>query len=168
MAAELRLEAFLPYRLSVASNRVSDAVATTYRALFGLRIPEWRVIAVLAEGRATTQQSLAKATRMDKVTVSRAAIALARRGLIERGVDASDSRAAALSLTRAGRALYDQVAPKALEIEARLFAGFDADELAAFASMLGRLSQAAEQLELHPHAAIDEDGQGVDINPVPS
>ena len=40
---------FLPYRLSIASNVVSDAIATTYHALFGLRIPEWRLVAVIAE-----------------------------------------------------------------------------------------------------------------------
>ena len=143
----LRLDAFLPYRLSIASNRVSDAVATAYRALFGLRIPEWRLIAVLAEGRGLSQQALGRATRMDKVTVSRAAIALADRGLIARVADASDKRAARLSLSEAGRALYDQVAPKALAIEAELFAGFGADELAALRDMLARLEQAAGRLE---------------------
>ncbi len=144
---DLRLDAFLPYRLSIASNRVSEAVATTYRALFGLRIPEWRLIAVLAEGDGLSQQALGKATRMDKVTVSRAAIALADRGLITRASDASDKRAARLSLSESGRALYDQVAPKALAIEADLFAGFGADDLAAFRDMLDRVEAAAAKLD---------------------
>lgn len=146
-AKDLRLDAFLPYRLSIASNRVSEAVATTYRALFGLRIPEWRLVAVLAEGDGLSQQALGKATRMDKVTVSRAAIALAERGLIARASDASDKRAARLSLTPAGRALYDQVAPKALAMEAELFAGFAAAELAAFGDMLDRVEAAAAKLD---------------------
>lgn len=144
---DLRLDAFLPYRLSIASNRVSEAVATTYRALFGLRIPEWRLIAVLAEGDGLSQQALGRATRMDKVTVSRAAIALADRGLITRASDASDKRAARLSLSESGRALYDQVAPKALAIEAELFAGFDAAELDAFRDMLDRVEGAAAKLD---------------------
>ena len=144
---ELRLDAFLPYRLSIASNRVSEAVATTYRALFGLRIPEWRLIAVLAEGDGRSQQALGRAARMDKVTVSRAAIALADRGLIVRASDASDKRAARLSLSASGRALYDQVAPKALAIEADLFAGFAAEELTAFRDMLDRVETAAARLD---------------------
>lgn len=146
-ARPLRLDAFLPYRLSIASNRVSDAVATTYRALFGLRIPEWRLVAVLAEGEGLSQQALGRATRMDKVTVSRAAIALADRGLIARASDAADKRAARLSLTPAGRALYDQVAPKALAMEADIFAGFGAGELAAFRDMLDRIEAAAGTLD---------------------
>lgn len=144
---ELRLDAFLPYRLSIASNRVSDAVATTYSALFGLRIPEWRLVAVMAEGDGLSQQELGRRTRMDKVTVSRAAIALAGRGLIVREPDATDKRAARLSLTSAGRDLYDQVAPKALAIEAELFAGFSGEELRAFRDMLDRVEAAAAGLE---------------------
>jgi len=38
----LRLDAFIPYLLSVTSNVVSDAIAGSYQALFGLTIPEWR------------------------------------------------------------------------------------------------------------------------------
>lgn len=145
--AELRLDAFLPYRLSIASNRVSDAVATTYSALFGLRIPEWRLVAVLAEGDGLSQQALGRKTRMDKVTVSRAAIALAGRGLIVRESDASDKRAARLSLSTSGRDLYAQVAPKALAIEAELFADFSEDELTAFRNMLDRVEAATARSE---------------------
>ena len=46
----LRLDAFLPFRLSFTSNLVSERVAGTYRALFDLSIPEWRLVAVIAEG----------------------------------------------------------------------------------------------------------------------
>jgi DNA-binding MarR family transcriptional regulator len=147
MPARLRLDAFLPYRLSIASNRVSDAIASTYRALFGLRIPEWRLVAVLAEGQGMTQQALGRATRMDKVTVSRAAIALAERGLVHRAPNPGDQRSHLLSLSAAGRALYDEVAPKALEIEAQVFAGFDAAEIEAFRAMLKRIEDAATALD---------------------
>ena len=144
----LKLDAFLPYRLSLASNRVSDAVAGTYRALFGLRIPEWRVVAVLAESEGLTQQALGARTRMDKVTVSRAAIALAERGLIVRAPNPGDQRSHLLALSTAGRALYADVAPKALEIEARVFAAFDDAELASFQSMLERIERAVDHLEM--------------------
>ena len=150
MSDTLRLDAFLPYRLSIASNRVSDAIADTYRALFGLRIPEWRLVAVLAESEGLTQQALGVRTRMDKVTVSRAAIALADRGLVVRAPNPGDQRSHLLALSDAGRALYAEVAPKALEIEARVFDGFTDDERATFRDMLLRIEQAAERLEAGP------------------
>ena len=143
----LKLEAFVPYRLSVASNRVSDAIASTYRALFGLRIPEWRLVAVLAEGEGMTPQALGRATRMDKVTVSRAAATLGARGLIGRAPNPGDQRSHLLALTSAGRALYAEIAPQALAIAARLLAGVTRQELAMLGDFLGRLDRAAASLE---------------------
>lgn len=144
---QLKLDQFLPYRLSIASNRVSEAVATAYHAMFGLRIPEWRLVAVIAEAGGVTQQALVAATRMDKVSVSRAAIALVERGLAERKPNPGDQRSHLLSLTGQGRALYESVAPKALDLEARIFAGFTFEELAQFRAMLDRIEIAAAALE---------------------
>ena len=143
----LRLDEFLPYRLSIASNRVSSVVATAYQSLFGLKIAEWRLIAVIAEGDGMTQQALGLATRMDKVTVSRAAIALVDRGLVARRPNAQDQRSHLLSLTAAGKSLYDNVAPKALELEAKVFAGFSAQELSTFRMLLDRLEALAAALD---------------------
>jgi len=135
----LRLDAFIPYLLSVTSNLVSDAIASTYQSLFGLSIPEWRLVAVLGEDEGFTQQQIGRRTRMDKVTVSRATIALVERGLVERVPHASDRRSQSLHLTSAGHTLYDQVAPKALELERRIFESFDPKEVAAFSDMLARI-----------------------------
>jgi len=141
----LKLDAFLPYRLSITSNLVSEAIATSYEALFGLTIPEWRLIAVIAEHDGITQQAIGARTEMDKVAVSRAAIALVGRGLVERIPNRSDRRSHLLILTSTGRALYAQVAPKALELEARIFGAFQADELADFVTMLERIDRVVLQ-----------------------
>ena len=137
----LRLDAFIPYLLSVTSNVVSDAIAGSYQALFGLTIPEWRLIAVIGEDEGITQQQVGRRTRMDKVTVSRATIALVDRGLVERRPHTSDRRSQSLHLTKAGHDLYDQVAPKALELERQIFASFDPKEVAAFSGMLDRIRE---------------------------
>lgn len=143
----LKLSDFLPYRMSIASNVVSDAVASAYRTLFGLRIPEWRLVAVLAEGGAMSQQALCGRTRMDKVTVSRAAIGLVERGLIARAANPIDQRSHLVALTPEGWQLYEQVAPKALELERRLFASFSDAEKEQLAAMLERIEAAATALD---------------------
>jgi DNA-binding MarR family transcriptional regulator len=143
----LKLDDFLPYRLSIASNRVSSAIATAYQSLFGLKIPEWRLIAVIAEGEGMTQQALGSATRMDKVTVSRAAIALYDRGLVQRRPNPDDQRSHLLSLTAAGKALYDSVTPKALALEKQVFAGFSAAEIATFRTLLDRVEASADKID---------------------
>jgi DNA-binding MarR family transcriptional regulator len=142
----LRLDAFVPYRLSIASNTVSDMIASAYRALFGLNIPEWRLITVLAEHDSISQFGLGAATRMDKVTVSRATIGLVDRGLVRRAPNLDDKRSHLLSLTAEGRTLYEQVAPKALALEDAVLAGFDRKEIDLLLAMLQRLEDAALRL----------------------
>ena len=51
----LRLDSYLPYRLSVASNAVSGLIARAYEDRFGLTIPQWRLVCVLAEEGGLTQ-----------------------------------------------------------------------------------------------------------------
>ncbi len=140
----LRLEEFLPYRLSYTSNLVSEAIARAYDSLFGLTIAEWRLIAVIAEHDRITQQGIGARTRMDKVTVSRAAIALAGRGLIARTQNPEDRRAHCLTLTREGRTLYAQVAPKARELESQIFGAFSTAEIEAFVATLRRIDRILE------------------------
>src|SRR5262249_37624447 len=132
----LILDHFIPYRLSVTSNLVSDVIASAYEALFGLTIPEWRVDGAVAGLTGITTQEICTATRMDKVTVSRATIALVDRGLVARAPNSADRRSRLLALTRAGQALYADVAPKALEFEHRIFAHFPPEEIDRFMNML--------------------------------
>ncbi len=144
--ATLRLEAYLPYRLSVASNRVSRWVARSYEDKFGLSIWQWRVIAVLGGTGRLTAQDLAIATAMDKVTVSRAVRALIERGLVARHKHQSDGRSAFLDLTAAGRSVYDEVAPIAIRHEAELLGEFSGEEINRLTDLLVRLEKRAEDL----------------------
>jgi DNA-binding MarR family transcriptional regulator len=142
-ADRLILDRFIPYRLSIASNLVSDVIASAYESLFGLTIPEWRLIAVAAENDGITQQEIGVVTRMDKVTVSRAAIALGHRHLIERRPNTADRRSHLVALTTEGGRLYASVAPKALELERRIFERFDPATLDRFMAMLREIEAAA-------------------------
>ncbi len=143
----LLLDEFLPFRLSFTSNLVSECVARTYEALFGLTIPEWRVVAVVAEAGGVTQAAIGARTRMDKVTVSRAAIALVERSLLVRTRNPGDGRSHLLDLSPAGRDLYAQVAPKALELERRIFAELPPGEIERFVATLRRIDAITTALE---------------------
>ena len=142
----LQLDDFLPYRLSVASNLVSDAIASAYVRLFALSVAEWRLVAVIAEQNGLTQRELVTRTRMDKVTVSRATIALTERGLIERKPNPGDGRSQLLSLSAEGAELYGHVTPQALALEAQIFGELDQKELALFNDLLDRIGSAAKKL----------------------
>jgi DNA-binding MarR family transcriptional regulator len=139
IADRLSLDTFIPYRLSFTSTLVSETIAETYDALFGITVPEWRVIAWVSQSRGIAQQDICARTRMDKMTVSRATISLVRRNLLEKIPNPEDGRSHLLKLSEQGRALYAQIAPKALELEARIFSGFDEVEIAQFVTMLRRI-----------------------------
>ncbi|MEW5686888.1 MAG: MarR family winged helix-turn-helix transcriptional regulator [Pseudomonadota bacterium] len=142
----LRLDSYLPYRLSVASNAVSGLIARAYEDRFGLTVPQWRVICVLAEDGGLTQVQVVARTVMDKVTVSRAAQGLSKRRLVTRAENKADGRSHVLDLTPEGRRLYAEIAPLAMAYEAALIAGLSPEDVALLKRLLGRLQTAAGQL----------------------
>ncbi len=146
-ASKSRLSDFLPYQMSVSANMVSDMVAQQYRARFALKIPEWRVMAVLGDAGPQTQRQLVGATRMDKVAVNRACKVLEERHLIRRNPNARDGRSHHLELTPTGRQMHSEIMPLALGIEQRLFAVLSAQERKEFKAMLARINQQVLRLE---------------------
>ena len=144
----LDLEHFLPYRLSVLSNRVSSAIARMYSERFGLSVTEWRVIAVLGRYPGLSASEVAQRTAMDKVAVSRAVARLLESGRLQRDTDGDDRRRSVLKLSRAGYRVFDQVAPMAIAFEKRLLDGISAEERALLFRLLDRL----DELELHAEA----------------
>ncbi len=144
--AELRLDAYLPYRLSVASNAVSGLIARAYEDRFGLTVPQWRVLCVLAEDGRLSQVQIVARTVMDKVTVSRAAQGLVKRRLVGRSQNKADGRSHVLALTAEGRSLHSEIAPLALAYEAALIAGLAPEEVTLLKRLLTRLQSAAGQL----------------------
>jgi len=145
-AGELKLDAYLPYRLSVASNAVSGLIARAYQDRFGLSVPQWRLICVLAEDGGLTQGQLVARTVMDKVTVSRAAQGLLARHLVTRSDHHADGRSHVLALSAQGRSLYAEIAPLALDYEAALIAGLSPSEVELVKRLLARLQATAGQL----------------------
>jgi len=142
---DLHLPNYLPYRLSVASNKASDLIARAYRARFGLTIWEWRVIAVLgSQAQPLTAQGVCEAAAADKVTISRAIRALNARGLVNRRLNARDRRASDVTLTPEGRIVYAEIAPSALACEAHMLRAFSSDERAELERLLDKLERSLD------------------------
>lgn len=139
----LDLNHFLPYRLSVISNHISQTIADIYRERFGLSVTEWRVLAVLGRYPGLSANAVAQRTAMDKVAVSRAVARLLKTGLIRRDTHDADRRRSVLQLSPAGDRIYDQVVPLALAYERELLASLDASERAMLDRLLTRLDEAS-------------------------
>jgi DNA-binding MarR family transcriptional regulator len=135
----LKLEDFLPYRLSILSNTVSQAIADDYQQRHDLGVTEWRVMAVLARFPGLSAREVAERTAMDKVAVSRALARLVEAGRVDRSVHAQDKRRSVLRLSSAGWRIHDDVAPLARARERELLARLDADERAWLDRILRKL-----------------------------
>jgi DNA-binding MarR family transcriptional regulator len=141
-----QLAGFLPYQLSVASNAVSGLIAERYRKRFALKIPEWRVMAVLGDAGTMTQRDLTAATVMDKVAVNRAVKVLEERGLVGRVPNPGDGRSHLLELTGEGRTIHAEVMPLAKGIERELLDGLAPGEEALLRRLLAGLRTRADRL----------------------
>jgi DNA-binding MarR family transcriptional regulator len=146
-ADKLHLDRFVPYRLSVLSNVVSMSIAAAYEREFGLTIPEWRVIAVLARYPDLSAIEVAERTAMDKVAVSRAVQRLLTTHRLERAYDKGDRRRSILRLSATGRSVYTRVAPMALRYETELLDALSPSDRRALDRLLGRLMERARSMD---------------------
>ena len=135
----LLLGDFLPYRLSVLSNRISRAIADGYEEQFQLSLPEWRVMAVLGGEPELSAAQVAERTAMDKVAVSRAVNKLLESGRLERHFAASDKRRSVLTLSEGGKAIYRDIIPIALGYERKILDKLSINERETLSVLLDKL-----------------------------
>ena len=148
---EFALESFLPYRLSLLSNTVSQGISSAYRKAYGLSVTEWRVVAILGRFPGLTASDVMERGAMDKVAVSRAVNKLQDKGLVERSPHSEDRRRMPLSLTsRKGLPTYRKVVPRALHYEEKLLSAFSEDELNRLKRLLTKLQETADLLNESP------------------
>ena len=96
-----------------------------------------------AEGGTISVSELAERVRLSPSQVSRIAMDLERRGLVERRRSESDSRSTELKVTDAGRAQLQEAAPAYLQtIHTRLFDGLTERDVKQLARILGRIESA--------------------------
>ena len=137
--APLQLEHFLPYRLSILSNTISQAIADDYQSRYDISMTEWRVMAVLARFEGLSAREVAERTAIDKVAVSRALARLVEAGRVDRAIHDNDKRRSVLSLSAKGWAMHDEVAPMARVREREVLAKLDVEERAWLTRILDKL-----------------------------
>ena len=134
---------YIPSRLNIVKEAVSDLIHQTYERRFGLTTPQWRLMGNIKKAGGITQQDVVERTGMDKMAVSRAARALAERKIIERRDNAEDGRSYLLVFTDTGRALSDEIEDRAMALEEALVRGWTPAEVRRFRADLRRLEEAA-------------------------
>lgn len=117
---EFDLARFTPYRMAEAAKRLSEGLAGEYRTRFGISVPEWRVLAHLAQSGDVSVRDIEARAGLEKYTASRAAARLEGAGYVAKGPNPADRRLVSLALTEKGRALVAELVPLATAYQARI------------------------------------------------
>jgi len=142
----LDLERFLPYRLNVVAEAVSQALSRLYRQRYGIGVPEWRVLATLGQYRGMTAKQIGAHSRMHKTKVSRAVAGLEERGFLSREANPADMREVFLALTPEGDRIYRDLVPEVMNLAAALTADLTSQERQLFDNLLLRIEATARNL----------------------
>ncbi|MBS7743503.1 MAG: MarR family transcriptional regulator [Chelatococcus sp.] len=138
--SELRLEVFLPYRLSKIAMAVSRRFKEVYGKQFELSIPEWRVLATIAQFQSISAKEIVKHSDMHKTKVSRSIAKLERRRWLKREKNQLNRREEILTLTLSGRQNYKKLVPRMRALEEELL-GLLGSDASAIDALMNRLEQ---------------------------
>lgn len=136
----------LTHRILVLSNTLGRGAVQLYARRFGIPLAEWRLLATLATTGPASVAGLAKALGTDKGWISRTAAALVEKKLAVTTADREDGRRFHLSLSAAGRSLYEKIAPAAIQRQRRLLAVLSDQEQRVLDDLLARLQREAERI----------------------
>lgn len=147
-AEQLSLHEFIPYKLAVVANRLSQSIGSLFEQKYGIQIPEWRILMALHSCGPLAPNEVVEHTSMDKGRVSRAQRRLVDLELIAASGDPRDGRRLVLFLTRKGTGMCEAIIPEARQTEAWFLSVLPEAERLALDKALGRLLERSRELRL--------------------
>lgn len=145
----------LSYQLLRLSNTLALYSERRYRVQFGVTLPEWRVMSIIAARGTTTAREISRILATDKGWVGLSVASLRRRRLVETSSDATDSRKILLNLTREGRTLHRAIVTIAEQRQRRLLATIPKSAAVKLVANLNRLQEEADRMLEELDAAND-------------
>jgi MarR family transcriptional regulator, organic hydroperoxide resistance regulator len=143
--AEPHIESYVPYLVNRAATAMLNYSAHEFEK-FGVTVPQWRILLALWHHRECRFGELATLTSIEPPTLSRLLNGMTAQRLVKRLRTANDSRSVTLSLTAAGRALFQKTLPFADEVNARYTEGLSRSELAVLRRSLAKIYQNVRRL----------------------
>jgi MarR family transcriptional regulator, temperature-dependent positive regulator of motility len=128
------------YRISLLANLFTGGVYRQVAAQHGVARSEFVVVFCLRMLGELTAQDIVDITGRPKNSISRSVNAMLERGFVARRVDPDNARRSPLTLTRTGKALYDDVLPLFQAREAAMLAVLTARERETLNKLLAKLA----------------------------
>lgn len=160
------LDDLLLYRLNRVVSTAGTMVVRLCEGRYGITRREWRALAWLGREEGVLSSQLADRIQLDRARTSRAVTSLQAKGLLHRLTGEADRREVRLTLTPAGRALYDELMPQVRAINRELLSVLRPSETKVLDAALGRLQQRAERIAAQspwPKADRRRGGRGLSV-----
>lgn len=136
----------LSYRLLRLSNTLALYSSRRYRDEFGVTLPEWRAMSIVAWRGTTTAREISRILATDKGWVGLSVEKLRRRGYIKRAPDKRDARRTLISLTKQGSKVHDAITAVARRRQQRLLGTLPDDAADTLIASLDRLQAEADRM----------------------
>lgn len=146
MTPARRLDELLNYRLMRLLSLSGAPVIRLCEGRYGISRREWRLLALLAARGPLAPSALAEEANLDRARTSRAIGSLVGKRLASRQARPGDARRAVVSLTDAGRALYDELFPQVARIHEQVLSVLEPALEAALDEALTRLTVHAAEV----------------------
>jgi len=137
---------FVTSRVLRLSNTLGLYASRRYRDEFGLTLPEWRVLSIIAASEPTTAREVSRILATDKGWVGLSAESLRRRGYVSGSADRRDGRRILLRLTEEGRTLHKAVLAVSQRRQRRLLATLPDGQAELLYQCLDRLQAEADKM----------------------
>jgi DNA-binding MarR family transcriptional regulator len=128
------------------SNTLGLYSSRRYGKEFGVTLPEWRVLSIIALQKTTSARDISRALATDKAWVGQTVQKLEQRGLARRAEDSQDGRRTLVSLTRQGKQVHDAIMANARRRQKRLLGSLTEDDARKLFAWLDQLQAEADRM----------------------
>jgi DNA-binding MarR family transcriptional regulator len=142
-ARELVIEDSLGYLVNRLARSMASQLAAELRPT-GVGIGQWAILLILWARDGLSQAELSRLVAIEPPTMVRTIDRMVRDGLVTRGPDPRDARVSLIFLTAKGRALRDDLVPKAVAVNAANLGRLTAREAGELRRLLGKLLDPTE------------------------
>lgn len=144
---DLPFEQFLTYRLLIVANRLNRQAAQILDAENGLRLPEWRCLALIGCYGKMSLNRISETMAMDPSLTSRSIQGLVEKGHVLTERDGADRRIVYATLTKQGESVYHTTLPVVRRRQMSLLAALSPSDRKAIYRIIDRLSGAVDDWE---------------------
>lgn len=157
---KLDLDEHLPYRIAVVSNLLALNRDAVIRAQTDLGLRELRVLINIGSYGPLKATEVARQSRIDSFTISRAVSTLAKEKLISLVPDPADRRSPYIELTGKGETLYNNIAESMTSRAEEIEQDLSAEERQLLIRLMKRVEDRAEEvLAGHAIDALQREGK---------